>query len=250
MITKNLFKAIMCVCTLAVLFVSASCNSHAGQKDQSTVSVAGTGSVSVRPDMIQLSISLNRTAQTTRLAQDAVNKMVRQALDVLKNAGIEDKNISTASLTFNPEYEYRPSRRVLVGQRAEQRITFSIHDIQNDSEKASQIIDRLVQINGIELNQMSFSVKNNTEYFIQSRELAFQKATAKAEQYAALSGLKVAKVLSIAEEGNQSYSPMSNRMMLQKMEEQAVAADAVGATVLPAGELEITTRIMVVFLLE
>ena len=228
----------------------SSCNKSIEQENQSTISVSGTGTVFVTPDIIQMNISLSNVAQTTKLAQDEVNIMVRQSLAILKESNVEDKNISTASLTFNSDYEYENGRRVLLGQRAEQRITFSVEDIQNDNEKVPKIIDRLIQINGIVLNQISFGVKNNTEYFVRSRELAFQKAVEKANQYAELSKLKVRKVLSISEETNQQIFPVQNRMANQIEFSAAAARDNDGSTMLPMGELEVTTRILVVFLLE
>jgi len=235
----------ICALILTIMLMSG-CDKE--NKQQSTISVLGTGTVLVQPDMIQMTITLSNVAQTTKMAQEAVSKMVRQALVILKDAGIEDKNIATTSLTFNSEYEYS-GRRILIGQRAEQRITFSIDDIINDSERISRIIDQLIQINGIELNQINFSLKNNTEYFVRSRELAFQKAVEKADQYAELSKLKIIKVLSISEEGYQQISPISNRFTNQILFEADVASSA-GSTIVPTGELEITTRIMVVFLLE
>ena len=231
---------------LALMFF-ASPLANAG--DQSTITVFGTGTVFVKPDVIQMSISLSNVAQTTKSAHDEVSRLVRQVLAILADFKIEDKNISTASLSFSSEYEYTNNRLVLVGQKAEQRITFSVEDIQIDSERAPRIIDRLIQINGIVLNQINFSVKNNTEFFVRSRELAFQKAVEKANQYAELSKLKVLKVLRISEEGNQQIMPIQNRMANQIEFSDAVASDA-GLTVLPAGELEITTRILVEFLLE
>jgi len=215
-------------------------------KTQSTISVLGTGTVLVQPDMIQMSIMLSNVAQTTKEAQEEVSRMVRQALGILKEANIEDRNISTASLTFRSEYEYT-TRRILIGQRAEQVIAFSIEDIGNDGEKVSGIIDRLIQINGIELNQVNFSVKNNTEYFARSRELAFQKAVEKANQYAELSNLKIIKVLSVTDESSPQFSPMPRASNV--MYDAAEAAGS-SSTALPSGELEITTRILVVFLLE
>jgi len=218
------------------------------QEKQSTISVFGTGTVLAQPDMIQMGIMLSNTARTTKEAQDEVSKMVRQALAVLKDAGIEDKNIMTASLNFRSEYEYT-SRRVLIGQRAEQSISFSVDNIDSNSERVSEIIDKLIQINGIELNQIQFSVKNNTEHFIRSRELAYQKALEKAEQYAKLSNLKIVKVLSVSEDANQMVSPMSNRFMNNRVAYEADVSGSAASTVVPAGELEITTRIFVEFLL-
>ena len=241
-------KYLIFILLCAMAFASG-CSKNSAQPANSTISVLGTGAVFVRPDMIQMSVSLIKVEQTTRLAQEEVSRMVRQALAILKEAGVEDKNISTASLSFNSEYEYGNGRRMLIGQRAEQRITFSIEDIQNDDEKVSVIIDRLTQINGIELNQINFSVKNNTEYFVRSRELAYQKAVEKANQYAELSGLKVLKVLSISEDANQQALPIYNRLANQITFAAETAMDG-ASTTLPTGELEISTRIFVVFLLE
>jgi len=219
------------------------------QKKQSTISVYGIGTVLAQPDIIQMGITLSNVNKTNKAAQDEVNKMVRQALAVLKNAGIEDKNIMTASLTFRSEYEYT-NRRILVGQRAEQSINFTVDNIDNDSERVSEIIDKLIQINGIELNQINFSVKNTTEYYVKSRELAYQKAVEKANQYTGLSNLKIVKVLSISEEANQQISPMNNRMVNNKLAYEAATSDAGASTIVPMGELEITTRIFIEFLLE
>jgi uncharacterized protein YggE len=235
------------ILALIIVLMSA-CGKKIDQQNQSTISVSGIGTVLVQPDVIQMNITLSNVAQTTKMAQEAVSQMVRQVLIILKNAGVEDKNITTASLTFSSEYEY-VTRRILIGQKAEQGIAFSIDNIIEDSEKASKIIDQLIGINGIELNRINFSVKNNTEYFIRSRELAFEKAVEKANQYADLSKLKIKKVLSISEEGNQLFSPIHNRLMNNRLAAND-EADFYGSTVVPTGELEITTRILVVFLLE
>jgi len=233
---------------MALIFIMLISGCNGNLQNQSTISVFGTGTVLAQPDMIQMTITLSNVAQSTRTAQEAVNRMVRQALEILKNNGIEDKNISTTSLTFRSEYEYT-TRRILVGQRAEQILTFSIDNINNDieNEKVSRIIDQLIQINGIEMNQISFGVKNNTEYFVRSRELAYQKAVEKANQYAELSNLKIKRVLSITEEVQQHYAPI-NRFSNQLA--YAEASRDVGSTIVPAGELEITTNILVVFALK
>lgn len=237
------------VYTLALIIaVMSGCGKKS--ENQSTVSVLGTGTVLVQPNVIHLDITLSNTAKTTKSAGEEVSKMVRQALKILKEANVEDKNITTASLTFSSEYEYINSRRSLVGQRAEQRITFSIDDINDDNEKVSGIIDQLIQINGIQLNRINFSVKDSTEYYIRSRELAFEKALEKANQYAELSKLKIVKVLNISEEGTQQIYPFNNSLINQQTVVARMAASEDASIALPTGELEITTKILAVFLLE
>jgi len=232
---------------IALLFITGCGKSS--QNNQSTISVFGTGTVLAQPDIIQMRITLSNVASTTKMAQEEVSRMVRQALAILKDADIDDNNIMTASLSFRSEYEYT-NRRILIGQRAEQSINFSINNVDNDSERVSEIIDRLIQINGIELNQMNFSVKNNTDYFIRSRELAYQKALEKANQYAELSNLKIIRVLNISEDINQLMPPMSNKFMNNSMELQVLGRQDSSSTIVPMGELEITTTIFIEFLLE
>jgi uncharacterized protein YggE len=241
-------KSFLVFLAVIAIFVSG-CNETV-RNNQSTISVFGTGAVSVQPDIIQMSITLSNVAQTTKMAQEEVSKMVRQAMKILKEANIEDKNINTASLTFSSEYDYYSNRRELIGQRAQQSIIFSVEGITDDSEKVSGIIDQLIQINGIELNQVQYSVKNTTEYYVKSRELAYQKAVEKATQYADLSNLKIIKVLSISDQGTQQISPLNNRMLNQRVMYDELSAAAGAATVLPIGELEITTTILVEFLLK
>lgn len=239
-------KYICAFCLIIITLFMFGCKKN-NRENQSIVSVFGTGTVFAQPDIIQMRITLSNVSQTTKMAQDEVNRMVRQVLAILKDNAIEDKNIMTASLTFRSEYEYT-NRRILVGQRAEQVITFSVDNIDVDSERISEIIDRLIQINGIELNQINFSVKDPTDYFIRSRELAFQKAVEKVNQYAELSSLKIIRVLNISEDINQQFSPMNNRLMNNSMVYQA--REAADSTIVPTGELDITTRIFVEFLLE
>jgi uncharacterized protein YggE len=237
-----------CAYVLMTVLLSG-CSKETNEQKQSTISVYGTGTVLVQPDVINMSITLRNVAQTTKKAQEEVSKMVKQVLKILKDANIEEKNINTASLNFSTEYDYYSGRRNLVGQKAEQRITFSIEGIKDDSEKASGIIDQLIQINGIELNQVNYGVKNTSEYYIRSRELAFEKAEEKAKQYAQLSNLKLIKVLSITDQGMSQVSPMNNRLLLQMAKDELYAA-ADTSTIIPIGELEISTTIFAVFLLK
>jgi uncharacterized protein YggE len=217
-------------------------------KRQSSVIVSGIGTVSAQPDTVQMYISLSKTAATTRQAQEEVGVMVKKAIKILQDAGVEEKNIQTASLRFMPEYEWGGQRRLLVGQKAEQAIAFSVENLNG----VSAIIDQLIEINGIELQNMQFSVKDNSALYVRSRELAYQKAMEKAEQYAKLSGMKVAGTLSISEDGANTVSPVLNRALNGQKMAFAAATEAAAdrSTVLPTGEMEITSRVMIEFMLK
>jgi len=222
------------------------------EQNQSVVSVSGIGTVMALPDTVQMQVSIYRIARTTRQAQEEVSVRVNQVLGILQNAGIENRYINTASLRFSPEYDWSSTRRILLGQRAEQVISFSIgiNPGESGDDQVSNIIDRLIQIDGIMLQQMNFSVKDTDELFIRSRELAYQKALEKAEQYARLSGMRIIRTLNIAEEGASPVYPV-NRVLNNRMMALSREMDyAGGSTALPTGEMEINSRILVEFLMK
>jgi len=235
-------KSVFCV------IVAVLCLAGCGDKRQSNIIMSGTGTVFAKPDTVQMRISLSHVAATTRQAQEEVGNMVRKAMKILQDSGVEEKNIQTASLHFMPAYEWRSERRVLLGQKAEQTIAFSVENLNG----VSGIIDQLIGINGIELRQMQFSVKDNSALYARSRELAYEKARQKAEQYAKLSGMRIAGTLSISENGNMPVSPVSQRAMLHNQLQDSFAGEAAedGSTVLPTGEMEITSRVSIEFLLK
>ena len=238
-------KVVGILAVIAALFMTA-CVSYGRP---SAVIVSGVGTVFAQPDTVQIGISLGKTAPTIREAHQEVSTMVRQALRILYDAGIEDQNISTAALRFSPEHDWGPAGRILLGQRAEQAITFSVGNINVMGERVTDIIDQLVQIDGITLHQMAFSIEDNTELFARSRELAYEKALEKAEQFAALAGKRIVRAVSISEEGVMPITPFLNRAFNTQMAFAADSGAALGSAILPTGELEITSRIVVEFLL-
>jgi len=193
-----------------------------------------------------MTISLGHVAATTREAQAEVASMVARALGILRDMGVEERNIATAALRFSPEYEWLSQGRVLIGQRAEQSISFSIEGIDGENEGApSRAIDLLIGINGIELQGMRFVARDSAGLQRAARETAFRNALEKAEQFAGLSGLSVARALSIVEQGAQAQPALARQALAMDM----AMAEAGAATELPAGEIEITATVVIEFLL-
>jgi uncharacterized protein YggE len=236
------FHAVFLLLNL-VLVMACNVNKPNGQ---STVSVSGIGTVMVQPDMVQVTINCSHVAQTTKQAKEEVDQKIRQILDILKGEGIEDKNIRTASLSYGAEMEYRDGRAVQVGQRADQAIIVSINDIVNDSNKFSVLLDEITSIDRVVIRDIKFDTENKTEIYKQTRELTYQKALDKANQYANLSGLKVVKTLTITEERSQDilFGTYQKNVAYEAAELSGSSASV------PTGEQEVTSEIMVTFLLE
>ena len=222
-----------------LVFIALSCCSD---KSKTIVSVNGIGSVTAEPDMAEIFVSLTFVAPTTRLAQEEVNKMSAGLLEIFKKAGIEERNIRTASLSFRPEYEYDNNRVTLAGQRVEQSMAVAIHEINAAPGRLSGILDEITSIDRVVLQRIEFGIKDRSSLFSQSRELAYKKALEKATQYASLAGLKIVKPISISEFDNNDFVPLVQNRLADGLARTA-------ATNLPTGELEVASQITVVFVL-
>jgi len=234
--------------TMAVVFFAVflliACNTQK-QGNQSTVSVSGIGTVLAQPDMVQMNINFSYVAQTTQQAKREVDINIRKILGILKESGIDDKDIKTVSLSYDAEMEYQSGRTVWVGQRAQQTIFVTLNDIATNPDKLPELLDSITAIDKVVIRDIIFDTKDKTELFRQSRELAYQKAFDKANQYAKLSGQKVVKVLTINED-------RSRDIFRARFTSNVAFDQAEGSTVhsqVPTGEQEITSEISVTFLL-
>lgn len=122
----------------------------------------------------------------------------------------------------------------------------------NKPERFSSILDKITEINKIEVQNIQFDIENKVELFKQSRELAYQKAFDKASQYATLSGRKIGKVLIISE--GISRDVANTRMFMNNAQLQKSTAIAeeylFDGSSLPTGEQGVTSEINVIFSLE
>ncbi len=234
---------ILSAAIILLLIIMTGCSTL--HRKMNTVTVEGTGTITAVPDTVQLSVSISEMAQTTQKAQELVNVKIDEVLSILRALNVEERNIRTASITFNPEYSWNEGIQTLMGQRASQTILFQLDDIAETPQLASSLLDRLTAVDGIRMQQMHFDISDKTPLFSKSRELAFLKAKAKAEEYAAMSDMSIVEVISISESGTPAYTPpMTNRLLLESQSTGQASSS------LPTGEMEITTRITVVFKLK
>ena len=242
---KHISKSFTGMTLSLMLLLMISCNT---KEVQNAVSVSGTGTVFVQPDMVQININFSYTAPTTKEAKKVVDETMQRILKILQDENIEDKFIKTVSLNYDIEYDYRSGRQVRVGQRAQQNIAVTVNDIINNPERFPSLLDKITTIDRVEINNIQFDVENKTELFKQSRELAYQKAFEKATQYAELSGRKIGKVLTITEGISRDIA--QTRAFMSNVRFDAVGEYFSDGSYVPAGERGVTSEINVTFSLE
>ena len=110
-------------------------------------------------------------------------------------------------MRLNQVYEYRNNENVLVGQKATQTFSVKIRDITADGAAIGKLIDAVSNIDNIIVNGVTFDQTDRTLGKKQARKAAFDAAKKKAEEYAALSGLRLRKATRIEALGGGNVIP-------------------------------------------
>ncbi|MFA6841047.1 MAG: SIMPL domain-containing protein [Sphaerochaetaceae bacterium] len=212
-----------------------------------TVSVSGTGVVKVTPDIATFTVGISESAPTTAEAQQMVNKKMTMILSLLRESGIEDKDMATNYLTLRPEYTWTDGKQQLVGQRASQQVAVTLRGLDKDSKKLSGLVDKLGVVTGIEFSSVQFDRQDKSQAYEEARELAVLKALEKAEIYSRTSGMTLARPLSISEQNDVSYSLRNNVATMPKLAMMESAGSSDYASELPSGDLEISCTIFMMY---
>ncbi|SDR34840.1 SIMPL domain-containing protein [Pseudovibrio sp. Tun.PSC04-5.I4] len=199
----------------AALVVSSGVNAKA-EALAGKITISGSGSVNVAPDMATLVSSVITQGDDAKSALQQNSITMRGILDDVESAGIAKKNIQTTGFNISPVYDNirvkNGERRApqIVGYRVRNGLRINLQDI----TKIGATLDMLVQNGSNDVGQVQFGVSEPEKYIDEAREDAVKDARAKAEIYANAAGVSLGKVLSISEAG---YNPSPYpEMMMQR----------------------------------
>ena len=122
---------------------------------------------------------------------------VNRAIAVLKANGYAANDYQTEGFYVSPKYKYTPSGSEIIGQQASQSLTIKVRNLDAKGQKVATLVDALAQINGVNLDSVSFDIFDKTPLQNQARADAFKDAKAKAEDYTQLAGLSLMRLVTI-----------------------------------------------------
>ncbi len=199
--------------------------------------VQGRGSVEQAPDMAIISLGARFQAHTAREALTEVNKRTQAAFDVVKELGVEPRDMQTGQLYLNPIWDHGSSRNEIArirGYEAGNRVTVRIRDL----SVLGKAIDEMVSDGVNVFNGLSFALQDPTESVAEARRKAIADARAKAELYAEAAGVTLGPIVSI----NEGSAPRPQPMLMARAE---MAMDS-GVPV-AAGELTTAATVTIVY---
>ncbi|MGH7213989.1 MAG: SIMPL domain-containing protein [Tepidisphaeraceae bacterium] len=186
-----------------------------------SLTVSGDAEVSVAPDRATVRLGAVGQAPTAAEAQNKVNEVVARAIDAIKDAGIDEKDIQTSGLSLQPVYT-QPQRGEAMAPDFQPRIVAyrasnTVQVTVNDVAKVGDAIDAGVKSGANQLEGISFDLKDDAAQRREALAQAVQEARAKAEALATAAGVKLGAFLDISESGVQVF-PHQMPMMAMRAE--------------------------------
>jgi uncharacterized protein YggE len=239
---RQLLPVVATACLLALCVPAM-----AADASPPTISIEGRGEVVAAPDTAQVTAGVTTEGKTAREALDANTKAMTDLVAVLKDAGIDSKDIQTSGFSVNPQYYYpehnsdgsQPPPRI-TGYTVQNGVDVKVRKL----DSLGTLLDQMVSAGGNTINSVSFSVEDTSKLLEEARKAAFADAAAKARTYADAAGVGLGPVQSIAEATGETPPP---RPVMFK----ALANAAPSAPVpVQGGQLTFDVEVSVVWLLK
>ncbi len=189
----------------------------ASEERVSTISVSGTGSVNVAPDLALISFGVVREAKTAREALTANNRAMSEVLQAMKDMGIADKDLQTSNFNISPRYHY-PERNsdnsqpqpVITGYVVSNELAVRVRDL----SKTGEILDLVVTLGVNSGGNIRFMNDKPEAFLEKARVAAVKNALSKANILATTAGVGLGRILEISENANQPRPvPMAHTRM-------------------------------------
>lgn len=203
-----------------------------------TLSVSGTGIVTVKPDTADVTVGVTvQRDQASAAANDAATVM-DAVIKAIKALGVEDKDIQTSSLSLDGVYDYNSNPARLTGYQATNLVTVTVRDI----TKTGAVIDAATGAGATDVNNISFRLDDQTAAESAAREEAVKSARAKADTIAAAAGVEITGVISIVE----TSAPTPTPMYFEDARASGVAADQ-APTPVQGGTIDMSVTVSIVY---
>ncbi|MEK7163539.1 MAG: SIMPL domain-containing protein [Patescibacteria group bacterium] len=195
-------------------------------------SVTGEGKVTAVPDVAILNLGMTTKKNTVKLAQAEANTVISGLTKVIKEFGVNEKDIKTTNYSVYPDYDYSNGSNRIVGYNVNVSLTVTVRDI----DMVNNILDKAASFGANSVGGIQFTVAENKlkELNREARLIAIKEAKEKADELAKLSGMTLGKIINI-QEG-------SARVYPQPMYAKADMMGGGGAEIQP-GSTDITSSV-------
>jgi uncharacterized protein YggE len=204
--------------------------------------VVAEGRTTRVPDLATIRAGTVTQGTTAAKAMADNATAMARVLAAIRKAGVAPRDIATATVQLQPQYRYVENQPpVVTGYQATNSVSIRFRDI----ARSGAILDALVGVGANQIDGPALSVAEPDAALDEARADAVKRTRARADLYARAAGLRVVRMISVAEAGQDAGGPDRPPVLYARM----AKADAAPTEIAP-GEKDITATLQVRFLLD
>lgn len=180
--------------------------------DPGTITVTGTGRVSIEPDVADLRLGVSAARPTVSAARAEAASLMTAIIKAVASGGVDRRDIRTSLVSVQPRYDYRDGTPpVVVGYEFTNVVEATIRDL----TRVGEVIDGALGAGATSLDGLSFRVDDPRPTERRARLGAMTNARARADVLAEAAGLSITGVVDIVE--GIALAPPSPMMRADRM---------------------------------
>jgi uncharacterized protein YggE len=169
------------------------------------MSVNGNGVIKADPDMAMAQIGVMITGKTASEAQNAATETIGKIVKVLKDGGVDEKDIQTSNYYMYPQYDYSRTYQYvdvtepdLIGYTITHMLNVTVRDL----ESVGDILGAATEAGANQMYGVYFDIEDRDALYLKALELAIEDAQKKAAAIAKILKVDIGAPSSVGE----SYS--------------------------------------------
>jgi uncharacterized protein YggE len=180
--------------------------------------------VKIEPDVATITAGVDTSAVTAVEALRENSVAMQRVIDLLKQQGVDPRDIQTARISLNPQYDYEPNtgRAVFRAYQASNQVSVKLRDI----KRTGEVLDALVSAGATNVYGPMFSIDDSTAAKAEARKRGLARGLAQAEEYARAAGYSGVRLLQVQESIFAQAMTFDSPMAYKVVAEAAAAAAA------------------------
>jgi len=172
-----------------------------------TVSVTGSGRITVTPDRFSFNASVQTIAPTVEEAVNENNTKVAAVIAALKNVGAAAEEIKTSNFSIYPQQDYSQQQQGKLPRVVGYQVSNSITVMKKQIAEAGRLLQAAIAAGVNQTSGLSFTVSDPTRGRDDGLRAAFADARAKASLLAQAAGRSLGPAMTISELASMTPQP-------------------------------------------
>ena len=202
-----------------------------------TITVTGTGKVTLTPDIAYISIGVHTENASATEAVSGNSTQAQAVITAIKGFGVADKDIQTTDFSINPQQQTDANGKVTgILYVVDNTVYVTVRDL----TKLGDLLDSTVNAGANNINSIQFDVADKTAALSQARLAAVADARKQADELTKATGVSLNVVQSI------SYYDTTAPVTVQYARADVAGPVAASVPVQP-GSMQIYTTVTIVY---